>query len=241
MHSTFNFNSNTKNQEKFYSKYVIPHQISRDVAVDLGSNVGFFVLDNWLSFKSIFAIDASYQNFCETLKKVLAMRIKYSDKHLVGTDGSAAVPGDQVACFNLAAAKNSGEIIKVFKHAWSAESVSCMTNKEMFHAQYKDWTEAREPFHNVFTISLEDLYKLFDVDYIDYLKIDIEGAEYDFLFGKDLSKIGAIGLELHGTFGQEKKNEMKEYLSKYFEIYDVQYDNDAPGHSVITYINKELA
>ena len=151
------------------------------------------------------------------------------------------MPGDQVACFNLAAAKNSGEIIKVFKHAWSAESVSCMTNKEMFHAQYKDWTEAREPFHNVFTISLEDLYKLFDVDYIDYLKIDIEGAEYDFLFGKDLSKIGAIGLELHGTFGQEKKNEMKEYLSKYFEIYDVQYDNDAPGHSVITYINKELA
>ena len=79
------------------------------------------------------------------------------------------------------------------------------------------------------------------------LKLDIEGAEYDFLLGKDLSRIGALGLEIHGPYGEEKKQELKDYLLKYFDIYHIESDekpspenNWAPTVSEITYINKDL-
>jgi len=231
----FYFNSRTENQKDYYGKYLIPEQISRNVAIDLGSNVGHFSQDNFMEFDSIFAIDASYQNFRETLKRI--MEINESDDMAYN-----------VSCFNLAAAKNCGEVIKVYKHAWNGESVSCVTVSDMLTKQYGDvWYPAPtsgpnngEPWHNVYTISLEGMYRFFDIDYIDYLKIDIEGAEYDFLLDKDLSKIGAMGLEIHGTLGKELKDKLKEHISKYFEIYDVDFDDPAPGHSVITYINKEL-
>ena len=116
-----------------------------------------------------------------------------------------------------------------------------MTVKDMFTSQYANWKESKETYHNVYTISLEAIYEFFGIDYIDYLKMDIEGAEYDFLLEKDLSKIGCLALELHGTFGREKKEEMKQHLEKYFDIYHVEYDEDAPSHSVITYLNKSFS
>ncbi len=136
--------------------------------------------------------DASYQNFIITLRKVLFKNLKHNE-------------AQNVTCFNLAAAHNSGEVIKIFKHAFHSQTVAPMTNIDMFRAQYPEWDEKYEPYHNVYTISLEGIYKFLNIDYIDYLKVDIEGAEFDFLLGKDLSKIGALGLELHGTLGKERK------------------------------------
>ena len=152
------------------------------------------------------------------------------------------VDGPQnIACFNLAAAKDSGEIVKIYRHDRNGNSVSPITAKDMFVRSYAgDWDEDKETYHNVHTISLEGLYNFFDTDYIDYLKIDIEGAEYDFLLGKDLSRIGSMGIEIHGTLGQAKKDQLKEHIAQYFDVYSIDYDNPAPEHSVITYINKEL-
>lgn len=84
------------------------------------------------------------------------------------------------------------------------------------------------------------MFDFFGLNYVDFMKIDIEGAEYDFLLDKDLSRIASMGIEIHGTFGKEKKEKLKSHFDKYFEIYDVKYDDEAPGHSVITYINKTM-
>jgi len=226
--SIFRFENRTNNQERFYGNYVIPEEIGKKVAIDLGCNVGFFEMDHYKTFDSIYAFDASYENTLVTLRKILAKNLKDDE-------------AKNVFCFNLAAGSKTGEITKVFQHVFNCESVSPMTNKEMFVAQYGDqWDEKFEPYHNVFTISLEGLYDFLNIDYIDYLKIDIEGAEYDFLLEKDLSRIGCLALELHGTLGKEKKDAMKEHLLKYFDIYHVEYDREAPQHSEITYINKSF-
>ena len=224
----FRFGNNLMGQEKYYGTYIIPDEINKHIAVDLGSNMGFFVVEHHDTFKSLYAIEASYENFVETLKRVIALNLK---------EGKA----ENVVCFNLAAGKETGEIIKVYKHDSNGNSVSPMTETEMFTSQYPQWDESKETYHKVTSISLEGLYNLLGVDYIDYLKIDIEGAEYPFLLGQDLSRIGSLALELHGTLGPAKKEEMKKYLERDFDVYHTQYDDPPPGHSVITYINKTLS
>jgi len=223
----FKFGNNLQGQERYYGNYVFPEQIGNKVAIDLGCNVGLFVMENYNKFENFHAIDASYENFLVTLRRVLHKNLKFGE-------------AENVSCFNLAAARNTGEVIKIYAHDANGNSVSPMTVPEMFTKQYNNWKEQNETYHNVFTISLEGLYEFFNIDYIDYLKIDIEGAEFDFLLGKDLSKIGCLALELHGTLGQEMKEKMKQHLEKYFNVYHVDYDLPAPQHSVITYINKEL-
>jgi len=223
----FNFGCRTENQEKYYGKYVIPPQINNNVCIDMGCNVGYFVMDNFKKFKHIYAFDASYQNFVVTLRKTLFQQLRNDSAH-------------NVVCFNLACAKENGEIIKIYRNDLNGNSVSPMTVPEMFEKQYTNWEERWETYHNVYSISLEGLYEFFNIDFIDYLKIDVEGAEYDFLLNKDLSKIGCIGIEMHGTLGKEKKQEMKQHLKKYFNIYHIEYDDPSPGHSVITYLNKRF-
>ena len=241
--SKFNFFTNITNQEIYFGKYKIPEIIKHGIAVDLGANVGLFETKYHNRFNMIYAFEASYQNFLETIDNIQKNDIS------------------NALCFNLAAAKDSNEIIKIYRNSGIGTSVSCTTTKEMLSAvwngihhpdynadqQPEVWKEKNESYHNVMTVSLEGIYDLLEVDYIDYLKIDIEGAEYDFLLGKDLSRIGAIGLEIHGPFGEEKKQELKDYLLKYFDIYHIESDetpspeNDwRPTISEITYINKDL-
>lgn len=240
----FNFNSTVEDQEQFYSGYTIPPQVQGGVAIDLGCNVGLFSLENYQNFSHIYAIDASYQNFITTLEKLIRLKI------------------DNVNCFNLAASNQSGKIIKIYKNAGLSEhsqvidsngnevywrpvdSVSALTSEKMLDSLYVNKEDRaliqKGTFHNVYTVSLDGILELFDLNYIDYLKIDIEGAEYDFLLDQDLSRICSMGIEIHGTMGAEKKEQLKKHISEYFDIYEVQYDDEAPGHSVITYINKDL-
>jgi len=211
-------NTDMEKQAKFYGGYTIPPQVGRDIAIDLGSNIGMFSLENHKNFENILAIEASYWNFLTGLSNVFNKRI------------------GNVKCFNLAAAKNTGEVIKIYQNGY--DSVSATTSIEILEALGKETDLAH--YHNVFSISLEGMFDFFGLNYVDFLKIDIEGAEYDFLLDKDLSRIASMGIEIHGTFGKEKKDQLKSHLSKYFEIYDVNYDDEAPGHSVITYINKTM-
>jgi FkbM family methyltransferase len=205
-------------QAQFYGGYVIPNKIQYDVAVDLGSNIGMFCLENHKKFADMFAIEPNYFTFLSGLYNIQRHRIA------------------NVKCFNFAAAKNTGEIVKIYQNG--QDSVGATTTPHMLQVRSKD--ESTEPYHNVFSISLEGMFDFFGLNYVDYMKIDIEGAEYDFLLDKDLSRIASMGIEIHGNFGKEKKDQLKNHFDKYFEIYDVQYDDDAPGHSVITYVNKTM-
>ena len=85
-------------QAKFYDGYTIPSQINRNVAIDLGSNIGLFSIENHKNFGDIFAIEASYWNFITSLDNIRNNQIS------------------NVKCFNLAAGKKTGEIIKVYQN-----------------------------------------------------------------------------------------------------------------------------
>tara|TARA_B100000287_G_C20629830_1_gene779337 strand:- start:752 stop:1642 length:891 start_codon:yes stop_codon:yes gene_type:complete len=263
----FNFNSSLHNAVECYGTYILPPQIQTRIAIDLGSNAGLFSHQFFEIFDTIYAIDASYQNFVQSLK------------------ASKMLPTNNVFCFNLAAAKETGRIIKVYRNDINGTAVSPVTEKKMIQEPMKrvfeknqgwchkealkilsldksdkfkkvddsdyllaiedvhyeiPWSEKCESFHNVFTISIDGIYDFFNIDYIDFLKIDIEGAEYDFLLDKDLSRIGSIAIEMHGTLGEKLKDKLKSHLLKFFDIMIVHRDDISPGHSEILYVSKEL-
>lgn len=61
------------------------------------------------------------------------------------------------------------------------------------------------------SLTLETIVENFSEGHIDFLKVDIEGAEYDFLMNKDLSKVDYITIEIH-TFLGEKQNELIDWI-----------------------------
>ncbi len=76
---------------------------------------------------------------------------------------------------------------------------------------------------------------LINTEKIDYLKVDIEGSEYDFLYNQVITNIDVISLEIHTDALKEKAADLHHYIrSQGFKTYmagsGTNYD--------ITYVNK---
>lgn len=75
-----------------------------------------------------------------------------------------------------------------------------------------NWGEG-EPEITVETISYADLMAMIPFP-ITYLKCDVEGAEYQFLMGQDLTAIQYIGIEIHNQLGLGKQNMLIDWISR---------------------------
>jgi len=69
----------------------------------------------------------------------------------------------------------------------------------------------------VSSITLDDIFKIFDLDSIRMLKIDCEGGEYEILpHSKRLEDIGYLVGEFHYLYGQRDPAPLVEYCKQYF-------------------------
>jgi FkbM family methyltransferase len=116
-----------------------------------------------------------------------------------------------------AVGSKSGEIVKLQKY-WAGENdtlsgnfgTTAFVNDSNGHGWQGDWEE-------VITLSFEDITKN---QPIGLLKVDCEGAEYDFLMGKDLSGIKYIVMEMHNFLGGVKQKELMVHIENtHKEIY----------------------
>ena len=115
---------------------------------------------------------------------------------------------ENVKLNNLAVYSKSDEEIKIYKHE-SQLSGDCS-----IYSQENDGD-----FETVKTINLTDIVKKNNIDFIDYMKVDCEGAEYDFLMSQNLSKVLFLTMELPAGFiGEERAMELLEYLNQYFVL-----------------------
>lgn len=162
------------------------------VAVDIGANHGAFSVAYHSKFEKIFCIEPSYNTFQVLLKNLQ----KYAAKN--------------VAAYNLGISNKTGQILQLRHHISNLASCASTQTYEKF-----GWNKTEE-YESVMSINLEDIYKLFQIDFIDYLKIDCEGSEYIGLMNQDLSKINYLALELHVQL-ENKMFELREYIEKYFE------------------------
>lgn len=166
-----------------------------ELVVDIGANVGGFY-EAWKhKFQKWVAVEASAWN-CELYKQNTGRDVE----------------------IHKAVWSKSGETLKLQGYKGDEQidtpsgnfGVTEFVNESNKHGWQGDYEEVQ-------TISFEDL---FGEDEIGLLKVDCEGAEYEFLYGKDVTKIKYIVIELHNFLGKDKHEKFMKWIEKtHEEIY----------------------
>ena len=108
-----------------------------------------------------------------------------------------------------------------YKGSYSRNAVGAKSGEKLKLMKY--WGEG--DYEEVITLCFEDVTKNRE---IGLLKIDCEGAEYDFLIHADLSKIKYIVMELHNFLGGVKQKELMTHIENtHKEIYSEGDGNDS--------------
>jgi FkbM family methyltransferase len=75
------------------------------------------------------------------------------------------------------------------------------------------------------TVCLDDFIRENGIDFIDLMKVDIEGGEMDCLLGAkksiDSNKIGSLIIEVTPKFSLEDSRKILNFLSEKYELYDL--------------------
>ncbi len=211
------------------TSYIIPNNISKDVCVDMGMNVGAFTVANHKHFNTIYAFEASYTTLLKAKKNIQSYHI------------------NNVQTYQLAGYSTDNATVKL-KHFRSPDNHIDMSGNASVSdiPKYKDGTGYDETtYEEVKSISLDGIFKLIQHKKINYLKCDIECGEYDLLMNKDLSNIDFIAMELHCNLGYEKISSLLQHLEKYFHYYKSYKPHKIPNvqrdeyyHLTLHFINK---
>ena len=154
------------------------------VCVDIGSNMGGFIyrMAELDAFEEIYAFEPAFQTYQTSLAILGELNVLNSDRRI----------------FNLAVADKSGQIYTLFDNA-DGYSGNASLSADINPNRDKSIQQQSE---NVLTISLDGIFDLLGLDYIDYLKMDCEGAELAVLGNsRNLDKIGAMMIECHTVDG----------------------------------------
>ena len=188
--------------QEVYSSYKIvdfskiDENFEMKTCVDIGCNVGCFSIVASSYFDKVVSFEPGY--FASTIA-----RRKINEMENI----------KNVFIHNLAVGKNTGDIVKLSCDIHSGELNS--GNASTVYESNEDEYEL------VTTVSLETIFDLCETNFIDYLKIDCEGAEYDILLDKDLSNIGIMTGEIHGHPSGEHdamRDKLLSHISKDFNL-----------------------
>jgi FkbM family methyltransferase len=167
-----------------------------NLAVDVGANIGGFACSFHSSFEKVVCIEAnpdSVECLNHNLNKLSITNVKV---------------------YSLAASDERGKKIKLFKidEGEDSHSGNCGTEWDK-NSSYKILEE-----EEVVTTDLDEVFSLCGESFIDYLKVDCEGAEYNFLINKDLSNIRFIIGEYHPGVIGDKLESLWEHIRKTHEL-----------------------
>jgi len=167
-----------------------------DVAVDVGCNIGCFSYIASAHFKKVISFEPGYYT-----SVVARMRLNQKEKL------------NNVFVHNLAVGENTGDVLKLSCASYNGELNSGNASTT--------YVSDDDKYELVTTISLEKVFELSETQFIDYLKIDCEGAEYAILMNKDLSNIGIMAGEIHRHPNKDfdtARRELLQHLSTNFSI-----------------------
>jgi FkbM family methyltransferase len=183
------FSQITKECREEYPIHLVDIDASEKL-VDMGCNVGGFS-EAWnYRFHNILAIDAASYNVEQ-----------YKSRH-----------SHQI--LHKAVSSKDGEIVKLKKYMGNNDddtnsgnfSITGFVNENNKHGFRGD------EYEEVETISLETILEM--VGTIGLLKIDIEGAEVDVLYQKDLSKVNYITGEFHNFIGKDNQTKLFNWIEQ---------------------------
>lgn len=175
--------------------------------IDLGANCGMFSCAILQSAERVISVEAVAANHTQAVRNITA-------------NG-----GNENNVLHVAVAAMSGETIRLYHNPRNSGG----------HSTAAEWTQrdsgSQSDYETVRTISLADLLDSQDVDHVDLLKCDIEGAEYDVFLpatNETLSRISEIVMEVHIS-PAHPPDRLQTLVSRFRNAgFQVQLDRDIP-------------
>ena len=175
------------------------NNIESKIFVDIGANLG--IASIILAKQNPNSVIYSFEP-CKKTYNILINNIKLNNLN-------------NVKAYNLAVTKPGIEKLKLYKHfLHSGANTTYGNNNIDSHTSFKSGYEEVE------CISFDDIIKNNNIDSIELLKIDCEGAEYDILYSSEYFKNNYIK-NMVGEFHKlnwninEDPNKLLEYSKKY--------------------------
>lgn len=171
----------SKMVEEVRGSYFLP-PTKKKICVDIGSNLGAFIhrASAEGAFEEIYGFEPAFQTYHASLSILRECEILK----------------ENVQIRNLAVTEESGQTLKLFDNgSGKSGNASLIEPPQIGQVEH------------CLTISLDDIFELLQVDHIDYLKMDCEGAEANVLAGcTRLEDITAIMIEAHLDHYEPIKN-----------------------------------
>lgn len=196
----------------------------RGICVDIGSNVGAFLHRYYSLFDQFICVEP------------FSVNVDYITK-LVEKNNY-----DNVIVLKNAVGAEENKTLKLRPY-FSNENIDFNgslgnLSTQLYQNSFnKDGWREDSPYEIVYTKTLEQLINENNLAEINLLKIDCEGAEYDFLYEKDLSKVNSIVMELHNFLGHEKHKKLINWIKKTHELYNINGDG-ITSHYEIGFVKK---
>ena len=184
------------------AKYNLPDECRGGLCVDAGCNIGDFEMNHGNRFDKYVCFDVFQENIEECINNTKDLGIEIEVNKL-------AVWSESDKFINVLAYEPWDT--KNLQHFGNSGNVGCIEYKG---ANGEGWN-VENTIDLVKTISIKSIVEQYGN--INLLKVDVEGSEYEFLLGKDLSNINYIVGEFH--FDDEKKKELIEWIGKTHEIH----------------------
>ena len=168
------------------------YKVTKDykLGFDIGGNVGGFAVAHSDKFEKLISVEAIDENYNE---------FKNNTKDL-----------SNVEVLNKAVSNVSNETLRFYR--WENDHSGSISSKKV------EGKQMDTDYFEVETITYSDLVKQYGTP--EYIKVDCEGCEYDFLIDQDLDGVDYISLELHYDFLTEgQRDELLDYLLKDFKIH----------------------
>ena len=163
------------------SSYFLPPE-KRKVCVDVGSNIGSFMgyAISEKKFDKIYGFEPAFQTYHTSLSLL---------KHF-------KLLSENVQVRNLAVTDRNGDLLRLFGHHTNESGNTSLIPPLEEHGDL--------PEEVCLSINLDGIFEIANVEYIDYLKLDCEGAEANILLGcSRIKDVGVICMEVHhNLFGQ---------------------------------------
>ena len=166
--------------------YFIPNECNNLTCVDVGANIGDFTLQNKDKFKKIHFYEPYKPCYDIIQSKIINL--------------------DHITGFNEAVYKEDNQKLQMVSH-FNKEAGSNALQTEILNDHWDS------TLGEVTTVSLLTILTRIG-GHINYLKCDCETSEYFLLLNQDLSQIDYIGIELHWQMGEERYNELINFILK---------------------------
>ena len=176
-----------------------------DIVIDIGANVGMvsILLAKKFPFLKIYSFEPLKENYDNFIKNIELNNIP---KGVIIAENKAVTKDGRLITMSINSANKGGS------STTDVISVNSIMTKENSQVE---------------SITLEEIFKKYNINKLKLLKIDCEGSEYEILYNADTNLLKNIE-NLRGEFHENKNltdeydiDKLCEYVSKYIKNYKV--------------------